>query len=47
MNVGYHSLEDRFNRAMWVPNTFLSCKIASKLRSRVSRSMFIHVIFNL
>ena len=38
MNVGHHSLEDRFHRARWVPNTFPSCNVASELKSRVSRS---------
>ena len=38
MNVGHHSLEDRFHQARWVPNTFPSCNIASELRLRVSRS---------
>ena len=38
MNVDHHSLEDRFHRARWVPNTFPPCNIASELRLRVSRS---------
>ena len=38
MNVGHRSLEDRFHRVRWVPNTFPPCNIASKLKSRVSRS---------
>ena len=46
MNVGYHSLEDQFHMARWVPNTFPSYNIASELRSRVDRLMFIFVIFN-
>ena len=46
MNVGHYNLEDRFHRARWVPNTFPSCNIASELRSRVDRPMFILIIFN-
>ena len=38
MNVDHHSLEDRFHRARWVPNTFPPCNIASELRLRVRRS---------
>ena len=46
MNVGPHSLEDRFYRVRWVPNTFPSCNTASKLRLRVDIPMLILVIFN-
>ena len=45
MNVGHHSLEDRFHQATWVPNTFPSCNIASELRSRVDKPMFILVLY--
>ena len=38
MNVGHHSLENRFHRARWVPNIFPPYNIASELRSKVSRS---------
>ena len=46
MNVSHHSLEDRFHWAGWVPNTFSPCNIASELRSKVDRPMFILIIFN-
>ena len=46
MNVGHHSLVDQFHQARWVPNTFPPGNIASELRSRVDKSMLIHVIFN-
>ena len=35
MNVNHHSLEDRFHRVRWVPNTFPPCNIAFELRLRV------------
>ena len=38
MNVDHHNLEDQFHRTRWVPNTFPPCNIASKFRSRLSRS---------
>ena len=46
MNVGHHSLEDQFHQARWVPNTFPSYNIASELKSKVDRPIFILVIFN-
>ena len=45
MNVGHHSIKDQFHWTRWMPQTFPSCNIASKLRSRVDKSMLIHVIF--
>ena len=46
MNVRHHSLEDQFDWARWVPNTFPPCNIAFELRLRVDRPMLIFIIFN-
>ena len=46
ITIGHHNLEDQFHWVRWVPIIFLSCNITSELRSRVDRSMLIHVNFN-